>query len=38
MLNLDFFLNYGIGIFPKLGANGSAYSTICAEDIALNRF
>lgn len=32
---IDFFLIYGIAGFPKLGANGSAYSTIAVEMIAL---
>ncbi len=32
---LDFFLIYGIGPFPALGANGSAYSTIGVEVVAL---
>lgn len=32
---IDFFLIYGIGGAPKLGANGSAYSTVCVELIAL---
>lgn len=32
---IDFFLIYGIGPFPALGANGSAYSTIAVEAIAL---
>ena len=32
---LDFFLIYGIGPFPALGANGSAYSTIGVEAVAL---
>lgn len=30
----DYFLIYGIGKVPKLGANGSAYSTIVVEVIA----
>lgn len=34
-MSVDFFLIYGIGPFPKLGANGSAYSTIAVEAIAL---
>ena len=34
-MSVDFFLIYGIGVFPKLGANGSAYSTVCVEAIAL---
>lgn len=34
-MSVDFFLIYGIGIFPALGANGAAYSTICVEAIAL---
>ncbi|MBQ8278517.1 MAG: MATE family efflux transporter [Roseburia sp.] len=32
---LDFFLIYGIGVVPALGANGSAYSTVFVELIAL---
>lgn len=32
---LDFFLIYGIGGVPKLGANGSAYSTVAVELVAL---
>ena len=32
---LDLFLIYGIGIFPALGANGSAYTTIFVEVIAI---
>ena len=32
---LDFFLIYGNGPFPALGANGSAYSTIGVEAVAL---
>lgn len=32
---LDFFLIYGIAGAPKLGANGSAYSTVCVELAAL---
>ncbi len=31
---LDLFLVYGIGIFPALGANGTAYTTILVEVIA----
>lgn len=31
----DFFLIYGIGPVPALGANGSAYSTIAVEAVAL---
>ncbi len=31
----DLFLIYGIGSFPGLGANGSAYSTIVVEIIAM---
>ena len=31
----DFFLIYGFGPVPRLGANGSAYSTIAVEVIAL---
>ena len=34
-MTVDFFLIYGIGPFPALGANGSAYSTIAVEAIAL---
>ena len=34
-MTVDFFLIYGIGPFPSLGANGSAYSTIAVEAIAL---
>ncbi|MBR5111243.1 MAG: polysaccharide biosynthesis C-terminal domain-containing protein [Clostridia bacterium] len=34
-MTADFFLIYGIGPFPALGANGSAYSTIAVEAIAL---
>ena len=34
-MTADFFLIYGIGPFPALGANGSAYSTIAVEVIAL---
>ena len=34
-MSVDFFLIYGIGPFPALGANGSAYSTIAVEMIAL---
>lgn len=34
-MSVDFFLIYGIGPFPALGANGTAYSTICVEAIAL---
>lgn len=32
---IDFFLIYGIAGAPKLGANGSAYSTVLVEGIAL---
>lgn len=32
---LDFFLIYGIGGVPKLGADGSAYSTVAVELVAL---
>lgn len=32
---VDFFLIYGIAGMPKLGANGSAYSTVTVELIAL---
>ena len=32
---LDYFLIYGNGPFPALGANGSAYSTIGVEAVAL---
>ena len=32
---IDFFLIYGIAGAPKLGANGSAYSTVAVEFIAL---
>lgn len=32
---LDFFLIYGIAGAPKLGANGSAYSTVAVELVAL---
>lgn len=34
-MTADLFLIYGFGIFPKLGANGAAYSTICVEAAAL---
>ena len=34
-MTVDFFLIYGIGPFPALGANGSAYSTIAVEAVAL---
>lgn len=34
-MSVDFFLIYGIGKVPALGANGSAYSTIAVELIAL---
>lgn len=34
-MSVDFFLIYGIGSFKGLGANGSAYSTIAVEAIAL---
>lgn len=33
-MSVDFFLIYGIGKIPALGANGSAYSTIAVEMIA----
>ncbi len=33
-MTLDFFLIYGFGKIPSLGANGSAYSTIAVEVIA----
>lgn len=32
---LDFFLIYGVAGAPRLGANGSAYSTVVVEGIAL---
>lgn len=32
---LDFFLIYGVAGVPKLGANGSAYSTVVVELVAL---
>ena len=32
---VDFFLIYGIGPFPRLEANGSAYSTVAVEAAAL---
>lgn len=32
---MDFFLIYGFGKIPALGANGSAYSTIAVEALAL---
>ncbi|MCM1182104.1 MAG: MATE family efflux transporter [Roseburia sp.] len=32
---IDFFLIYGIAGVPELGANGSAYSTVAAELVAL---
>lgn len=32
---IDFFLIYGIAGLPKLGANGSAYSTVVVELVAL---
>ena len=34
-MSVDFFLIYGIGPFPFLGANGSAYSTIAVEIVAM---
>lgn len=34
-MSVDFFLIYGFGPIPALGANGSAYSTIAVELIAL---
>lgn len=34
-MSADLFLIYGIGPFPALGANGSAYSTIVVEAVAL---
>lgn len=34
-MTVDLFLIYGIGPFPALGANGSAWSTIVVEVIAL---
>ena len=34
-MGADFFLIYGFGKIPALGANGSAYSTIAVEFIAL---
>ena len=34
-MGVDFFLIYGIGPFPRLEANGSAYSTIAVEAVAL---
>ena len=34
-MSIDFFLIYGFGPIPKLGANGSAYSTIVVEAVAL---
>ncbi len=34
-MTADFFLIYGFGPIPALGANGSAYSTIAVEAIAL---
>lgn len=34
-MTVDFFLIYGIGPFPALGANGSAYSTIAVEAVAM---
>lgn len=33
-MTVDFFLIYGIGKLPALGANGSAYSTIAVELVA----
>lgn len=34
-MTIDFFLIYGIAGIPALGANGSAYSTVAVEAIAL---
>ena len=34
-MGVDFFLIYGIGPFPRLEANGSAYSTVVVEAVAL---
>ncbi len=34
-VTIDYFLIYGSAGFPKLGANGSAYSTVAVELIAL---
>ncbi|MBQ6341853.1 MAG: MATE family efflux transporter [Anaerolineaceae bacterium] len=34
-MTVDLFLIYGLGPFPALGANGSAWSTIAVEAIAL---
>ena len=34
-MTVDFFLIYGIGTIPSLGANGSAYSTIAVETVTL---
>lgn len=34
-MSADFFLIYGFGKIPALGANGSAYSTIAVEAVAL---
>lgn len=34
-ITIDFFLIYGIAGVPKLGANGSAYSTVVVELVAL---
>lgn len=34
-MTADFFLIYGVGGLPALGANGSAYSTIAVEVLAL---
>ncbi|MBO5524805.1 MAG: MATE family efflux transporter [Roseburia sp.] len=34
-MTVDFFLIYGIGPVPSLGPNGSAYSTIAVEAVAL---
>ncbi len=34
-MTIDLFLIYGLGPFPALGANGSAWSTIAVEAIAL---
>ena len=34
-MTADFFLIYGVGPFPALGASGSAYSTVAVEAVAL---
>ena len=34
-MTMDFFLIYGVAGIPKLGANGSAYSTVAVEFVAL---